>query len=52
MLLIAALAVTLAAAVSLGSEWLALFDLSETHAAILFDIRLPRVLLAACVGAS
>ncbi len=51
-LLIAALAVTLAAAVSLGSERLALFDLSETHAAILFDIRLPRVLLAACVGAS
>jgi len=44
--------VTLAAAVSLGSERLALFDLSETQAAILFDIRLPRVLLAACVGAS
>ena len=51
-LLIAALAVTLAAAVSLGSERLALFDLSETQRAIFFDIRLPRVLLAACVGAS
>ena len=50
--LIAALAVTLAAAVSLGSERLSLFDLSDTEAAILFDIRMPRVLLAACVGAS
>jgi len=51
-LLIAALAVTLAAAVSLGSERLSLFDLSDTQRAILFDIRVPRVLLAACVGAS
>lgn len=50
--LIAALAVTLAAAVSIGSERLAMFDLSDTQRAILFDIRLPRVLLAACVGAS
>jgi len=50
--LIAALAVTLAAAVSLGSERLMMFDLSDTQRAILFDIRLPRVLLAACVGAS
>ena len=50
--MIAALAVTLAAAVSLGSERLMMFDLSDTQRAILFDIRLPRVLLAACVGAS
>jgi iron complex transport system permease protein len=35
-----------------GSERLAIFNLSDTEAAIFFDIRLPRVLLAACVGAS
>ena len=39
-------------AVSTGSERITLFDLSETQRAILFDIRVPRVLLAACVGAS
>ena len=50
--LIAALGVTLAAGVSVGSERLWVFDLSETDRSILFDIRLPRVLLAACVGAS
>jgi iron complex transport system permease protein len=51
-LLIAALAVTLVAGISVGSERLWIFDLTETHRAILFDIRLPRVLLGACVGAS
>lgn len=39
-------------AVSIGSEQLSLFDLTEPQWAILFDIRIPRVLLAACVGAS
>lgn len=47
-LLIAALA----AAVLLGSEKLSFFELTESQATILFDIRLPRVLLGACVGAS
>lgn len=37
---------------SVGSERLSIFDLSGTQAAIFFDIRLPRVLLGACVGAS
>ena len=50
--LIAALAVTLAAGVSVGSERLSMLDLTNTQRAILFDIRLPRVLLGACVGAS
>ena len=36
----------------MGSERLSLFDLTESQRAILFDIRLPRVLLGACVGAS
>ncbi len=35
-----------------GSEKLAFFDLTDAQRAILFDIRLPRVLLGACVGAS
>jgi iron complex transport system permease protein len=51
-LLSVALAAALALALSLGSERLSLFDLSGAQAAIFFDIRLPRVLLAACVGAS
>jgi len=51
-LLIVALAATLAAGISVGSERLSLFDLTESQRAILFDIRLPRVLLGACVGAS
>jgi iron complex transport system permease protein len=50
--LTASLLLTLALAVSIGSERLSLFGLSETQAAIFFDIRLPRVLLGACVGAS
>jgi len=36
----------------LGSEKLAFFELNESQQAILFDIRLPRILLGACVGAS
>lgn len=39
-------------ACSLGSERLPLFDLTEQQKAILWDVRVPRVLLAAAVGAS
>jgi len=39
-------------AVSLGSERLSFFDLDDRHRAILFDIRLPRVLLGLATGAS
>lgn len=46
------MAVILAAGVSVGSERLSIFDLSDAQSSILFDIRLPRVLLGACVGAS
>jgi iron complex transport system permease protein len=42
----------LAIATVSGSEKLSFFELSEQQAAILFDIRLPRVFLGACVGAS
>lgn len=46
------LVTTLALAIFLGSEKLTFFELTESQAVILFDIRLPRVLLGACVGAS
>lgn len=52
LLLIVGLAVSLLFAIALGSESLSFFDLSSEQRAILFDIRVPRVLLAACVGAS
>jgi iron complex transport system permease protein len=39
-------------ATALGSEKLSFFDLNESQKTILFEIRLPRVLLAASVGAS
>ena len=39
-------------AVSVGSESISIFDMTEQGRVILFDIRLPRVLLGACVGAS
>ena len=51
-LLTVALLFALLLAPSFGSERLSIFDLSETQAAIFFDIRFPRVLLGACVGAS
>jgi iron complex transport system permease protein len=51
-ILVASLLAALLLAISLGSERLSLFDLNETQAAIFYDLRLPRVLLAACVGAS
>lgn len=43
---------TVLIAALLGSEKLRFFELNEQQAAILFDIRLPRVFLGACVGAS
>jgi iron complex transport system permease protein len=52
MILVVALLLTLVAAAMLGAERLPLFDLSEQQRSILFDIRLPRILLGACVGAS
>lgn len=51
-MLSAALLLALILAVSVGSERLQIFDLDETQRTILFDIRLPRVFLGACVGAS
>jgi iron complex transport system permease protein len=51
-LLILLLAVAIGSALLLGSERLFIFDLSEQQGAILFDIRMPRVFLGACVGAS
>lgn len=50
--LAAALLAVLFLALSVGSEQISLFSLNEQQRAILFDIRMPRVLLAATVGAS
>lgn len=50
--LLIALGTALAIAVYLGSEKLSFFELTDSQAVILYDIRLPRVLLGACVGAS
>jgi len=50
--LLVLLAVSVFIAIFLGSEKLPFFELSETQAAILYDIRLPRIFLGACVGAS
>lgn len=52
LILIAALAAALVAGLAFGSESLSIFNLSETERSILFDVRMPRVLLGACVGAS
>ena len=46
------LVVALVAAAMLGAERLPFFDLNEQQRSILYDIRLPRILLGACVGAS
>ena len=51
-LLIFLLILTVLIAAQLGSEKLSIFDLNEQQRAILFDIRLPRILLGAAVGAS
>ena len=50
--LLVLLAIVLTIAVLLGSEKLAFFELSDNQRTILFDIRLPRVLLGGAVGAS
>ena len=50
--LIVLLLIVLALAVFFGSEKLAFLELDENQRTILFDIRLPRVLLGATVGAS
>ncbi|MFT3742663.1 MAG: iron ABC transporter permease [Pyrinomonadaceae bacterium] len=50
--LLAALAAAIILAALLGAERLPIFDLNDQQASILFDIRLPRILLGACVGAS
>jgi iron complex transport system permease protein len=51
-LLIFLLFLSLVTATYFGSEKLAFFELTDAQTTILFDIRLPRVLLGACVGAS
>jgi ABC-type Fe3+-siderophore transport system permease subunit len=43
---------TILIAALLGSEKLPFFDLTDEQTAILFDIRLPRILLGATIGAS
>ena len=48
----AGLAAVLVLAVSFGSERLSFFNLSDQERTILFDVRIPRVLLGACVGAA
>lgn len=50
--LVGLLAIAVFAGASLGAESVSLFDLNAASFSILFDIRLPRVLLGACVGAS
>lgn len=52
LLLIAGFGVVLALGFAFGSESLSFSSLTSQERAILFDIRIPRVLLAACVGAS
>ncbi|MEO7672586.1 MAG: iron ABC transporter permease [Pyrinomonadaceae bacterium] len=51
-ILVSLLAAALILAMALGSERLSFLDLSDQQRTILFDIRIPRVLLGACVGAS
>ncbi len=51
-ILIAALVVALLIGLSIGSESVSFLNLTEQQRAILFDIRMPRVFLGACVGAS
>lgn len=52
LVLVAVLATVLTIALMFGSERLSFLDLTDQQRSILFDIRLPRVFLAACVGAS
>ncbi len=46
------LGIAILAAASLGAENISLFHLNDAGSTILFEIRLPRILLGACVGAS
>lgn len=46
------LAASIVAASMLGAERVSLLSMDESQRSILFDIRLPRILLGACVGAS
>ena len=50
--LVVTLAAVLGLATMLGAERLPMFGLNEQQWSILFDIRVPRILLGACVGAS
>ncbi len=50
--MIALLGAAIILAALFGAERLPLFDLNEQQMSILYDIRLPRILLGACVGAS
>ncbi|HTH38550.1 MAG TPA: iron ABC transporter permease [Pyrinomonadaceae bacterium] len=52
LLLTAGLAISLVLGTAFGSESLSFLNLTDEQRTILFDIRIPRVLLAACVGAS
>jgi len=52
LLLVVALAVAVAAGLMIGAERISILALTEQQRAILFDIRMPRVFLGACVGAS
>ena len=46
------LGAALVVGLAVGSERVSFFEMSPQQSAILFDIRMPRVFLAACVGAS
>lgn len=50
--LVLLLGAALAVGMMLGSERVSMFGMTEQQRAILFEIRLPRVFLGACVGAS
>lgn len=52
LLLSVLLLIVLASAAMLGAERLPLFGLNDQQRSILFDIRLPRIFLGACVGGS
>ena len=50
--LLALLILAISVSILFGSESLSFFELTESQSAILYDVRLPRILLGACVGAS
>jgi len=52
LVMVALLGVVLTVAAMLGAESVSFFEITEQQRSILFDIRLPRILLGACVGAS